>query len=163
MGVKDFSGKKAWGSFSGSNKENWLKFHFVHKRLIANLCVDLQDRGFTLSDIDEVDSIFVDEPGMIAMDRPLETLKMDSLKITVPSEDISSIYERVSELESRYFKDGTRYFKLKTYNVCLIMDESQKTYLERTLESMIEKAEKKASAFYDKFVKSMGPHDGEIN
>jgi hypothetical protein len=184
--IKDFSGKKSWGTFAGSSGDIWLKFHFVHKRLLAALCVDLQDRGFTLSEVEEVNSVLIDEPGMIAVDRPVEeveevnsvlidepgmiavdrpveTVKLDLLKVTVPSEDVSSILERLGELRVRTFKDGTRYFKLKTWNVCLVLDESQKEFLENTLLALVDKAEKKASAFYDQFVKSMGPHDGEIN
>lgn len=156
---------QTWVRFEGvsDDSQTFLKPHIVHKSFATNLSVDMMERTFLLTEFKKVESLTLDEPGPIFADRPYEIVRLDSLKISIPSEDVKSILTVLRELPRRKFKDGVSYFKLKTWNSCLIMNEIQKDSLETGLESLLDRAQIRAEQFYEEKLTKMKNGTGSNN
>jgi hypothetical protein len=117
-----------------------IKLHVSLSKFIDPIKDDLHYQyggDFSECDIEEVDSILIDYPGMIMMDRTLETIKLDTLKIKIPSTDFGSILFDLKSSPARYFTNDEVYYKLKGYTVCLVLTKDQRDALMKSMEEAL--------------------------
>lgn len=136
------------------------KLHVCPKRLGTALITDLCERYFTKSG-DELDTsnivvkpiskIIVDLPGMCMTDRPYELIKLDTLSISIPSQDFQMIFDHALNLKMREFSNGEKYFKLHGWNVCVVFTLKQFELLIEAMGDMLSTANLKADIANEEF------------
>lgn len=136
----------------------WLS-HGVPVYLVQSLLDDLRARQKDPSaelEYTETDTVScaIDYPGMICVDRPWSTFKIDGLTIEIPCEDVASFYSQLKDLPPREFKEGKgmgvgmTYFKLKGFCKCLVLTPDIRVELLEALAAGMSEAEAKATAFW---------------
>lgn len=98
-------------------------------------------------------SCFIDEPGMVAMDRPTTVFVIDGLSITIPCEDVATMAAKLERAKPRTFEtgglaEGLSYYKLHGFCKCIVLTPDQRYLLLEQLHARVAECELQASAFY---------------
>lgn len=104
--------------------------HVVHEDYLDLLAQDLVSRGGKYTGAFSHHKFHLDLGGMCRMDRKIETLHIESLELSIPSEDLPIMYNGIKELKPRSFANGSIYYKIKTWpGLALVLNEEQYGYL----------------------------------
>ncbi len=94
----------------------------------------------------------IDFPGMVAIDRPIETFNLFGLKVEIPSEDIASFIEQLESLEPRMSNPDKaswfQYYKLHGFLRAWVLTPSSREELLKTLKGRLQTAELRSKVFY---------------
>lgn len=135
-------------------KPGGVKTHWVCPELYTLLLADLTKRFGPLPHQGKKRecTVFMDMPGMVHKDRPIEkfTLGSTGLAVEVPSEDVAAILEQIADVDVRRFGDAdrTRYYKLHNAYHCFVLTPKQYTLLVKLMRAGVEGAEQRAKAFW---------------
>lgn len=91
--------------------------------------------------------LFIDQPGMIVMGRPIEVFQFLDLEISIPSEDLGDLVDHWTKANVVTAKSKA-FYRFRSNRRCLVVDASQRDELLNLLRSRIATAEKSAAAFY---------------
>lgn len=136
---------------------SWLQYRFtgllphcVPIELERKLRIDLAARYPRESKI--VDSCpthtWTVAPTGVDLHRPVETLELLGLELSMPSEDVYYVTRLLRQITVRTFVDDIKYCKLKTENQCLVMTPIQTVWLYNALRSRARAARRRVSAYY---------------
>lgn len=138
--------------------------HLVPGRLLRLLIADLGARDCPVTKMrcpphpkgtknpDVVTEWAIDMPGIMARDRPVETLRWAGLNLEIPSEDVLPFRDLLNSLRTRQFVSPTkrcvRYLKLHGFHRCIVMTPAQAVALVKVLSERTPEAERRAAEFY---------------
>lgn len=126
-----------------------LKAHVAPAGLVRPLLNELASRGHnTKTEPQSITHAGMDQPGMVYVDRPWEGFRLPGLVLRLPSEDVTSFYQRIEQLEVRRFANGQEYFKLHSWMNCVVLRPTHKIALEVQLKKRMVSAEARALLFY---------------
>lgn len=133
----------------------WLTFftavsHAVPDLLADEVIADLSRRGVPLAKRKEIGprGISFDLPGMVAVDRPLCSVRIGDLRIEIPSEDVVTILRHLRALSVRKRPGGRPYYKLHGFRRSLVLTPEQYVVMVAALERRAPREEARAAAFY---------------
>lgn len=138
--------------------DGW-KSHAVPEYLEGALVADLHarhpDEEPAKVESSPINSMGIDQPGMVAMDRPWMTFKIDGLDIEIPCEDVASFILQLDALKPREFVHGNlgafkglTYYKLHGFCKCIVLTPDLKVMLTEALQADVAEAEAQATAFW---------------
>lgn len=127
--------------------------HVVSLPLSSLLVHDLEERGAGAVDkIEPVKEVFLDMPGLVAVDRPIEEFWVYDpklgLKVLIPSEDVQTFVRRMAVLPRRRFFGHTDYYKIVARNRVLVLEPRYFDSLFNDLKEREARAEERATVFY---------------
>jgi len=139
----------------------WLTFddhkvkpHALPASLYRPLLADIRGRNHDVAHkIKPVgpEGMSMDEPGMMAIDRPYEHFEIAGLSLQLPSEDCAAFLSRLRRMEPRHFAPAPiPYYKLHDWRCCLVLRPPHYTRLVIDLGTRLPLAEANALAFYAK-------------
>jgi hypothetical protein len=136
--------------------ENWsflnfehAKIHVVPNFLLADVIADLEARNHPLIKSKLAKSVFIDLPGMISFERPVETIKLDLLNINIPSEDVEYFAFNLKDLKQRVFSSKKTYFKLHGFLICIVLSDEQKELFQASLEQIRQQSNLRAEQHFE--------------
>jgi hypothetical protein len=144
------------------------KPHFVPKRLTAALVAELEMRqqrdypecgGEGSTQVEPRESGVIDLPGMCMVDRPHEEIKIDTFKLSIPSQDFKVFLRELALAPKRKFSDGQEYYKIHGWRVCVVFTLQQRDLVLHAMEEMLNSAEKRGNDADEEFSRRMA----EIN
>lgn len=87
--------------------------------------------------------MFLDEPGMVCTDRPIEEFDFLGLKLRIPSEDVDSFLYRIERLVP-----NGGWYELHGFHRCLVLTDWQRIKLASVLRERVTSAVEKARIFW---------------
>lgn len=103
---------------------------------------------------EQTTSVAIDNPGMVALDRPWMSMRVDGLTLDIPCEDLGVFYERLKKAPERVWKEGTSmfvgasYYKLHGWNRCIVLTPDIRMELLTTMKEKLAEAEDEADRFW---------------
>jgi hypothetical protein len=137
------------------------KAHFVPKQLVMGIVQDLTSREHEeegageVFEIKGVDAGFVDRPGMIMVDRPVEKIKIDTFHLDIPSQDFQYFGKKLLKAELRQLPDGQKYYKIHGWLHCVVFTPDQRDLVLKTMAEMYPEVESKAEKADKEFSRRM--------
>ncbi len=124
------------------------KSHAVHENLSQEIIDDLSARDCELeSDEPLVTELAIDQPGMIAADRPWINFNLAGLEITIPCEDVATFVLQCAKYELRG-SPGKNYYKVHGFMKCLVLSQVQFMFFRKELAMHLLDAEQQAAEFW---------------
>lgn len=128
---------------------HWMQFdgaipHMVPTELRDVIIANLESRRYHLVEETPGMSMYIDMPGMIAVDRPDSTFDLDGLEISIPCEDVVDFIHKLKSLSLR----EERYYKLHAFHRCIVLTPTQRDVMLQILEELYPQAEAEALAFW---------------
>lgn len=137
----------AWVTMPG------YKGHYCPRKLAGALAVDLtnrRDRDYPEHDgeaaITPVSEGMIDLPGMIMTDRPIEKIKIDTLALSIPSQDYAEFARELKFVHKRVFADGQEYYKIHGWRVCVVFTPEQRDLVLGAMADMLPGVKERAEA-----------------
>lgn len=140
------------------------KPHFVPRRLTAALVSDLEERARAKnydtnyeggSKVEPRADGCIDLPGMCMVDRPYEEIKIDTFKLSIPSQDFSVFVAELAHAPLRKFADGQEYYKIHGWRVCVVFTPQQRDMVLQAMEEMLPAAKERCDAADKEFSRRM--------
>lgn len=132
-----------------------FKCHYCPRWLIGGLVADITGRGGEFISAEPVTSGFIDLPGMVMADRPIESIRIDTFTLEIPSQDFDHFFDRLSKSPVRRFSDGSRYYKLHSWMMCVVLSTEQGALLVREMRLMAADVRKRADSADTEFARRM--------
>jgi len=132
-----------------------FKPQFINKSYSSHLVEDMEsrDKGFEIS---AKDSSFEEEIrfelggyGMYAMNQPRMKFELGEHTLEIDCAQISDWIEKLKESKQRQFHDGTKYIKLYSRFVCLILTQEERESLLFQMAGKENIAQSLADSFFD--------------
>lgn len=137
------------------------KPHFCPKKLANGLLADLSGREHDtpgdglIFKVEGTDSGGIDLPGMCMVDRPYEEIKIDTFKLSIPSQDFTHFVRALFEAPERMFADGEKYYKIHGWMHCIVFTPEQRDMVLKAMEEMLPEAARKAEEADREFSRRM--------
>jgi len=126
-------------------RSSMFKAHACPSNMVAGVVSDIKSRGGDILEIRAQDSVVIDLPGMVMVDRPMEQVEIDGFTLAMPSQDFDWFLDELYRLApERSFKDGTKYHKIHGWVVCFVMSPDQKARMLEKMERMLPDVMKRA-------------------
>jgi hypothetical protein len=133
-------------------KWKWLTYndalsHAVPERIVAEVKEDLASRGCHIRDEKFTEKISIDLGGPCAINRPVETFVLDSLKIIIPSQDVTPLLLTWRDTVPTPSMELAVY-KLKGFSQrCIVVTPYQKRRFLKMLENRMKAAKANHASF----------------
>jgi hypothetical protein len=134
---------------------NWLTYengmsHAVTNDLLAAVMDNMatMDPPGVLRIAKSINDVYLDQGGMTYIDRPIEEIEFDDLRISVPSEDLGDLAERWKVSVAWMSSDRTFYRFTGWPDRCIVMDPDQGARFLDLARSRVEVAERRAFDFF---------------
>lgn len=135
--------------------EGW-KGHFVPEHLAAELIDDAIARGHDSFALDvPKDTAFIDLPGMVMVDRKLQTINVGDLPLEIPVSDFGTFLNHLKKLKPRVFAGGQTYRKLHGWLHCIVIPEASYTKMVLDMTTMLPAVEIMADQENKEFVRRL--------
>lgn len=92
-------------------------------------------------------TLYIDQPGMICLERPNEVFRFFELEITVPSEDLADLIDRWTQAHAVTW-GGRTFYRFRANGRCLVVDVVNRDELLNLLRARITVAEERTAVFY---------------
>lgn len=99
------------------------------------------------------DEAFIDMPGMIMADRSYQTLTLDELSVTVPSQDFPLFHERLLHAKEEIISDGCSVIKLRGWLSGIVMTPEHRRQLLSSMEEMLPAVKRLAASEDEEFTR----------
>lgn len=139
--------KTEWRWLTFDKPDKFVLPHAARGRVRDAVVGNLEFRGCTLSNDEDLPELFIDQPGMICTTRPVEKFNFFDLALEIPSEDVSTFVLQLEELKPRVIGDVT-YYKLHCWMRAFCLSEHEYGNLLVLLRNRLPEAERRASEFY---------------
>ena len=106
-----------------------LKWHYCMKRLAYELIEEVGIDEKTVVEMQPTDQGYIDNPGMVLMDRSYQNIKIDTFKLVIPTEDFEYFHDRLRDAPVRRFRNGDEYHKIHGWQACAIFTRDQRETL----------------------------------
>ena len=132
----------------------WISYenapgHIVSGELLAAVRADMyhQDPPGALRRIIKHRELYIDQGGMMCVDRPNEIFDFYGLEITVPSEDLSDLIDRWRSAPA-VLSEGMTFHRFRSNGRCLVVSADTLDEMLDLLQSRADVAERRSAAFY---------------
>lgn len=106
------------------------KAHYVSEGLRAGLMTEASERQFGFIKETSVFDGSIDLPGMIWAHRGYEVIDMPGeLKLSIPYSDAFYFRMKLEKAPPRTFADGSQYYKIHGWLVCVVLTPFERDYL----------------------------------
>ena len=123
------------------------KHHIVPIYLAQTIIDDLRERGCELDSQLATLECYVDQPGMMAMNRPDMDMYIEGLNIQIPCEDVASFVLQIQD-HKRRGTDDVPYYKVHGRASCLVFTPTQFAEFKAKLSKALPDAEAQAAEFW---------------
>lgn len=142
-----------WVTFEERDPHSYVAGHFVSSDLKDKLIEDIYAR-FNIKthlEVEKDSGFYIDYPGMIDANRPIEKIDVSGLLIEIPSENVCLALMEHSKWKVRKFSDDSKYHKLHFYpKRCLVLSPKEYKLLSTKLKEIAVVSEERAAKFYEK-------------
>lgn len=123
--------------------------HTVSGELLAAVRADMerQDPPGTFRRCIKHPSLYIDQGGMMYVDRPREIFDFYGLEITIPSEDLSDLIDRWRSAPA-VMCEGLTFHRFRSNGRCLVVSADTLDEMLDLLQSRADVAESRSAAFY---------------
>jgi hypothetical protein len=132
----------------------WISYdyapgHMVSGELLAAVRADMdrQDPPGVLRRCIEHRSLYIDQGGMMCVDRPNEIFDFYGLEITVPSEDLGDLIDQWRSAPT-VMSEGMTFHRFRSNGRCLVVSADILDEMLSLLQSRADVAEGRSAAFY---------------
>jgi len=128
------------------------KVHFVPKSLVPDIVADLQSREHEdplageVEEIEGVDHGGCDRPGMIMTDRPWETIKIDTFRLEIPTQDFEYFAKKLFKAPARKGPSGSTYYKIHGWIHCVVFTQEMRDLVLGAMAEMLDEVRERADA-----------------
>lgn len=127
------------------NISGWVLFmssgwkgHWCPAELLPGLMEDSSRRGHGMGSYEPAERGLIDLPGMVMVDRSIQTFDIGGFKLRIPTEDTEQFYFELRSNKERVFSDGRKYFKIHGWIHCVVMTPEQRLSLLREMETRMD-------------------------
>ena len=129
------------------------KGHYCPRKLAGALLAELgnrRDRDYPWKhgegEISPASEGSLDLRGMIMVDRPIEKIKIDTLTLSIPSQNFAEFLRELKFVHKRVFADGQEHYKIHGDYSCVVFTPEQRDEVLKAMDEMLpavkERAEK---------------------
>lgn len=143
--------KTEWRWLLFSKEDFMILPHAARGKVRDYVVWDLEQRGCALVEDNDLVKMNIDQPGMVAMDRPWESFQLDSLTIEMPCEDIATFVLQLESVRARPIPGTSplvNCYKLHGFHRALCLDDDDRASLLQQLRDRLPSAEARAAEFW---------------